>query len=809
MPNASGLRARLPARLRSRPLGLAGRVFAGTAGVVVAVVLAALLAATASVRRAGDAAAQRGLEQAADLVAQFLAGRQRALAGGARVFAQGPYFRSLVAAERRDDVLDQAFEGAEQLDASWVFITDAAGRLLAKSDEPGAAGGPLGGVPLVAGALRGQVTSGFGASGDTLLFQAVAVPVAVPGSTPVGVLVATKVVDDRLARDVRAATAADVVFYALDAAGRSRVTASSFAHADEARRALAAAGPAVRGGAAGGGAASDAGRAPVRVGGVAYLAQGGGATTAGGETVGGFVVLRRLDLERAELAGVQRSLVAAGVVGLALALAAAWATARRITRPVRVLAAAARRAAEGDYRADDVLRASRALPGDAFPDTALPAGEVPAWSDGAAGEGLGAVGLGAVGPGADEARADEGAGDEIAALGAAFGALLTDLRDRAALDRAALDVVRAFAAGADRRRPGGMPNDTTHGSPHGMPHVSSRAAAARTPAAARHALRAAPALALARAGDVPGVAGLAPGVVLAGRYALEAILGAGGTGVVWRARDQALGETVALKVLRPELAAAGAPALERFKDELRLARRLTHRNVVRLHDLGADGEAFFVTMEYVEGASLAALLAAHGALPPAAVLSVAKQLTRALDVAHAHGVLHGDVKPANLLVGAGGVLKVTDFGVARLMRAPVSAAAGAAPRAAPDIAGAVVGTPSFMAPELLVGAAPSVRTDLYSAGLVLHACLTGATPFDGDTPVAFFARKLDGRATGATAATPAAAAAPVARAGSRAGPVRAEGVAPVAAVVERLTAHDPAARPASARAAYALFARLG
>ncbi len=696
-----------------RPLGLAGRVFVGTAGVVVVVLAAALLAASASVQRAGDAAAQRGLAQATDLVAQFLAGRQRALAGGARVFAQNPYFRALVAAQRRDDALDQAREGADQLGADWVFITDGAGRLLAKSDAPADTGTPFGGVPLVAGALRGQVTTGFGVARDSVLFQAVAVPIVVPGNPPVGVLVAAKAVDGPLARDVRAATDAEVVFYARRAAGAARVVAASFAEPTRARRALAAV---LDARAAAG--APDGQRAPVRVDGVSFLAQGAAATTAGGETVGGFAVLRRLDVERAELTGVQRSLAAAGAMGVVLALVAAWVTARQVTRPVRALAAAARRAAEGDFRADAVL-------------------------------GLAAVGaLGAGGGGRGPAE-----GDEIAALGAAFGALLADLRDERALGAAALD------AALDTAR--------------------SAAVAARGRGGA----------VVARVG-----AGLAPGTVLAGRYRLDVEIGAGGTGTVWRARDRTLGEWVAVKALRPALAAADPRARERFAEELRLARRLTHRNVVRLHDLGEDGGVLFLTMEYVEGTSLSALLAACGALAAPAVLSVAKQLTRALDVAHGQGVVHGDLKPANLLVDAGGVLKVADFGVARLVHAPAGVADGGGPVAG-AIAGAAVGTPAYMAPELLVGGAPSVRGDLYAAGMVLQACLTGTTPYDGDTPVAFFARKLD---------TPARAAPAVARA-----PAPDDVRARAARLAAWLAAPDAAQRPASAREAYAHFAALG
>ena len=734
-------------------LGLAGRVFAGMAGVVVVMLGAALLAASASVRHAGDAAAQRGLEQAVDLVAQFLAGRQRALAGGARVFAQGPYFRALVAAERRDDVLDQTLESAEQLGADWVFITDATGRLLAKSDEPGAAGGALGGVPLVAGALRGQIATGFGVSRDSLLFQAVAVPVAVPGGAPAGALVATQVVNDRLARDVRAATAAEVVFYTLDTNGTTRVAATSFGTRVAARRALAAVGAArARAGAAV--LAPDGARAPVEVDHVTYLAQGGAATTAGGETVGGFVVLRRLDLERAELAGVQRSLLIAGAVGLVLALGAAWLTARRITRPIRALANATRRAAAGDYRPDEVLRAAGLGGPTAATDDPL-----------------------------DEASGgvlhDAPARDEIGALGAAFAALLTDLADRVALDRAALGVVQSLGPDAARAASGGGPRGAAHGTMHGTGNGVTPSRPVRALELRRTAVR------------------LTAGAVLADRYRLEAVLGRGGTGVVWRAHDGTLGETIAVKILRAELAAVGPDALESFTNELRLARRLSHRNIVRLHDIGRDGDAVFLTMEYVEGASLAALLAAHGPLPAPAVLSVAKQLMRALNVAHGHGVVHGDLKPANLLLGAGGVLKVADFGVARLIRAP--AVAGHAARSAsarPDLAGALVGTPAFMAPELLLGAPPSVGSDLYAAGVVLQACLTGQTPFDGDTPVAFFAHKLD---AGGVAASPTVTPMHLADAPGDT----------VAAAVSRLLAPEPNARPASARVAYGLFAPLG
>jgi serine/threonine-protein kinase len=177
------------------------------------------------------------------------------------------------------------------------------------------------------------------------------------------------------------------------------------------------------------------------------------------------------------------------------------------------------------------------------------------------------------------------------------------------------------------------------------------------------------------------------------------------------------------------------------------------------------------------------------------VLALGKQLMRALDAAHEQGVMHGDLKPANLLLANDGLLKVTDFGVASLVRRPassLSAKESADDAGPPRLAGAVVGTPEYMAPELLLGGMPDMRTDLYSAGMVLHECLTGATPFQGDTPRGFLAQKLD---------TPR----------ETLIPPRGPGKEPrtLAEVVAVMTAPDPEDRPASAAAISALLARLG
>ena len=648
-------------RTTHRSLGVTGRVFLGTAAIVAVVIISAFLIASTSVRRAGEASARRGLEQSADLVAQSLAGRSRSLTGGARVFVQGPYFRTLVQEKRREDIIDQSIEASGQLDAAWVLITDDRGVLLAKSDEPGAGGTPMGDVPLVAGALRGLVTSGFGVSRDSMLFQAVAVPIVTPGAAPVGTLVATRLVDSVLVRDVKAATSSELLFYTNDAQGARLVSVSTLGRAAEVSRAVRTVSDRSDTGA---GAQLD-----VDIGGVRYIVQGSALTTAGGDVVGGFVVLRSRDAELAGIASLRRSLAIAGIFGLLLSWFAAYVAARYIARPVRALAGLVRRAADGEYGGD-----------------------------------------------IDRTLASLGTGGEVRALGDAFTILLADLRDKAlliGLTPSASHAVPPAAPTLPMSRPG--TRQLLGGSaPRG--HLAPR----------------------------PGFV-MQPGAVLANRYLIEAVIGSGGLGIVYRARDRVLGEAVALKVLRPDMLTDEALGVTRLAEELRVARRISHRNIVRVHDIGEADGITFLTMEYVDGASLATVIETRGALAAGAVLSIARQLVRALAVMHAEGVVHGDLKPANLLLGPSGVLKVSDFGVSTLVR-HASRYANTVDMSRREtvghLAGAVVGTPEYMAPEQLIGAPPSPASDIYAAGVVLHECLAGSTPFTADTRVTFIAHKL-------------------------------------------------------------------
>jgi serine/threonine-protein kinase len=219
--------------------------------------------------------------------------------------------------------------------------------------------------------------------------------------------------------------------------------------------------------------------------------------------------------------------------------------------------------------------------------------------------------------------------------------------------------------------------------------------------------------------DAPGDRSLAPGSLFAGRYEVEEVLGRGGMGVVYRALDRRLGEPVAIKVLRPELTELSPTVLERFKQELRLARRITHRNVVRTYDLGESGGTYYITMELVRGTTLATMIQDAGRLDVPATLTIGKQLCRALEVAHEEGIIHRDIKPPNLLVDPAGFLKVMDFGIARLAEGkPITGQSLTG-------VGVVVGTPQYMAPEQLFGESVDQRTDLYATGAVLFECLTG------------------------------------------------------------------------------------
>jgi formylglycine-generating enzyme required for sulfatase activity len=220
----------------------------------------------------------------------------------------------------------------------------------------------------------------------------------------------------------------------------------------------------------------------------------------------------------------------------------------------------------------------------------------------------------------------------------------------------------------------------------------------------------------------PGAPSLATGTVVS-HYQIEDRLGSGGMGVVYRARDLRLGRTVALKFL-PAALSGDARAKRRFMTEASAAAALDHVNVCTVHEIGeTDDGRLFIAMAYVDGESLRDLLE-RGPLPVARAVEIAVQIAAGLARAHEHGVVHRDVKPANVMVGRDGVVKLVDFGVAKLMGATVTHA------------GSMPGTAAYMSPEQVQGEAVDHRTDLWSLGVVLHEMLAGERPFRGDTDMA-------------------------------------------------------------------------
>jgi len=221
--------------------------------------------------------------------------------------------------------------------------------------------------------------------------------------------------------------------------------------------------------------------------------------------------------------------------------------------------------------------------------------------------------------------------------------------------------------------------------------------------------------------------------VLAGRYRLKRLIAKGGMAEVWEAVDDILGRPVAVKILHPHLA-ADESFRERFRREAVAAARLAHPNVVATFDAGTDGEITFIVMELVEGKTLRQILNEVGPLPPGRTVHIGAQVADALHYAHKSGVVHRDVKPANILMCADGRVKVADFGIAKAVEE--SEPDRPSPADALTSTGSIVGTAQYLSPEQVDGRAVDGRTDVYALGVVLYEMLCGRPPFSGDTDMA-------------------------------------------------------------------------
>ena len=259
---------------------------------------------------------------------------------------------------------------------------------------------------------------------------------------------------------------------------------------------------------------------------------------------------------------------------------------------------------------------------------------------------------------------------------------------------------------------------------------------------------------------------LRAGLVVARRYRLIRDLASGGMGEVWEAVDERLQRRVAVKVLHPRTASR-ASARDLLRAEAAHLARVSHPNVLTVHDFGEDNDLAFLVMELVEGMTLAELVAREGAMAPERVRVILLQLAGALEAAHAAGIIHRDIKPANVILAPDGTVKLSDFGIAVPVGSDLRAQVGE-----------ILGTTRYLSPEQALGDAVTVRSDLYSLGVLAHELLCGRTPFDKGSAIATALAHVTEVPPGLPEGTP----------------------ADLATIIASCLAKDPGARPASADA---------
>ncbi len=223
---------------------------------------------------------------------------------------------------------------------------------------------------------------------------------------------------------------------------------------------------------------------------------------------------------------------------------------------------------------------------------------------------------------------------------------------------------------------------------------------------------------------------LTAGSIFAGKYQIIEELGKGGMGWVYRAFDREIEEYVAIKIIRPEIADDNT-IIKRFRNELKIARKISHKNVCRMFDLNKDGDIYYITMEYVQGEDLKSSLRRMGQLSIGKSIFIAKQVCEGLSEAHRLGVIHRDLKPQNIMIDWDGNARIMDFGIARSLETDGITNTGG-----------VVGTAAYMSPEQVEGIVVDLRSDIYSLGIILYELVTGCVPFNGNTPMSVALKRI-------------------------------------------------------------------
>lgn len=800
-----------------RGISLGTRIFLATALLVILAVGAAVVVTQVLGNQVGYRAAQDDLKRAGTIQGQFLEQRYELLGEVAIQASTNPNFAAYMAESLEYDdvnsILDQLGERQQQLGFDFAIVLDESGMLFTRTDRPNELGEDISHEAMVGIVSGGEIVSGLWEHEEGL-YYAVAVPFGA-GGLQVGSLIFTYSIDDIKAGELRDLVNTEILYLSTRGEGLRAVAktlsqeelSDLLQHFEENPQLLQL-------------EVSDSQQMRVALAHQKWLGQVRSLRDVTGEPVGVLVNLASVDNQLAPFLRIGRILMAVGVIAVLLALVVSYLLPKRVLQPMSELAAAAKRAAEGDYdqkievqsrdevgdlaKAFGVLLSELREKRDMEEYVSQLARTVPenenqiAEAVPAEGRDLTLVGL--------DLR------DYASSLNATAPSQSLDLltRDIRRINRAVSSqggklenllgqrlvasfegsrrADRALTAAADilnhTRSPQGAPRaalalvtgrlvtGTVHCdnrlqyaiSGQDMEELEGLLRVARAgnlllssatreelgttfqatgiaPQAHRSTVTAMPLYSLdpevARRFASPELAatqdlatvenlkasqqtlsGVGPGSLLGGRFEILSELGAGGMGVVYKARDRTLDELVALKMLKGDL--WGEEQMERLKDELKLARKISHPNILRTFDFGdADGRPF-ISMEFVRGVTLRQLLDRSGRLPMSAALRTARQLCRGLAAAHAESVLHRDIKPENLLIEHTGNAKLMDFGIAR----PIE-------RSKPSQTepGSIIGTPFYLAPEQLEGLEADQRADIYACGVVLYEIFTGQLPF--------------------------------------------------------------------------------